>query len=198
LGATIGGALGHSGPTGARARSTRNKSTSAARIAYSLKIAWPDSNIFIQPWSLAERWTTGAKRKGVAVDRPFVRFLWFRPSSGGLRTGIGMQVGAQHPPPYPPAEAFLALIPAAAQLTPAFHHADAPLDARPEPSRSPKQPLPLVALALLVLGSLLGQRYSSDPHASGGLFVGQRLHSAVRRHQPRRAPEQPLVVLQAR
>src|SRR5215211_5651753 len=108
-GATIGGALGHSGPTGARARSTRNKSTSAARIVYSLKIAESGSTIFIPRWSLAERWTTGAKWEGVAVDHPFVRFPRFRFSSCSLRASYGVQVGAQDPPPYPSAEAFLPL-----------------------------------------------------------------------------------------
>ena len=61
-GATIGGALGHPGPTDVRVHGTSDKPTSAARIVYSLKIAEagsePSSTIFITWWSLAERWKT--------------------------------------------------------------------------------------------------------------------------------------------
>src|SRR5215211_1053264 len=124
------------------------------------------------------------------MGHPFGRPLQFRSSSCGLRAGYGVQVGGQNPPPYPSAEAFLALLPAPSQVTPPFHHADASLDARPKPPRSSEAPLPLVALALFVLGPLLGQRYSSDPHASGGFFVRRGVDPTVRPHQPRRAPEQ--------
>lgn len=131
------------------------------------------------------------------VNHPLVSFLWFRSSSCSLRTGYGVQVGAQDPPPYPPTEAFFAFIPASAQVAPAFHYADAPLHSRSEAPRSPKPSLLLVALALCVLGSLLGQRHSFDPHLSGGLFVRRGVHSPIRRHQPRRASELPQVILQS-
>jgi hypothetical protein len=63
-GATIGGALGHPGPTDVRVHGTSDKPTSAsARIVYFLKIteagSKPSSIIFITWWSLAERWKTG-------------------------------------------------------------------------------------------------------------------------------------------
>src|SRR5215216_2002221 len=64
-GATIGGALGHPGPTDVRVHGTSDKPTSAARIVYSLKIAEagsePSSTILITWWSLAERWKTDVK-----------------------------------------------------------------------------------------------------------------------------------------
>src|SRR5918992_5998516 len=106
------------------------------------------------------------------MDHPFGRPLRFRSSSCGLRAGYGVQVGGQNPPPYPSAEAFFALLPASVQVPPPFHHADAPLDPRPKPPRSSEPPFSLVALALFGLSPLLGQRYSSYPHASDGIFVG--------------------------
>ena len=104
----------------------------------------------------------------------FVRFPRFRFSSCGLRAGYGVQVGGQNPPSYPSAEAFLALLPASAQITPAFHHADAPLDPRSKAPRSPEPPLPLVALALLALGSLLGQPHPFDAPCFGRLLRSPR------------------------
>jgi hypothetical protein len=90
LGATIGGALGHPGPTGVRAlfSGTSDKPTSAARIVYSLKIAEagsePSSTIFITWWSLVERWKTSVKIVlaaahfhgfGVVLGRPWITWV---------------------------------------------------------------------------------------------------------------------------
>src|ERR687897_595776 len=67
----------------------------------------------------------------------------------------------------------------------------------PHPTHLPKPSLLLVALALCILGSLLGQRHSFDPHLSGGLFVGRGVHPPIPPPQPRRASEQPQVILQS-
>ena len=85
-GATIGGALGHPGPTDVRVHGTSDKPTSTDRIVYSLKIAEagsePSSTIFITRWSLCERWKTGDASMFVKVLEPEVRLETGRRGSG--------------------------------------------------------------------------------------------------------------------
>ena len=56
----------------------------------------------------------------------------FCPSPRSHLSSDGAQIRANHSPSYPSIEAFLALVPASAQEAPPLHHADAPLDPRPE------------------------------------------------------------------
>src|SRR5450756_513451 len=118
--------------------------------------------------------------------------------AGGQRKGSGAQIGGDHAPTDPTAEAILAVVTAPTEVSSALEHADPPLHPSPKAHGTAKPPLPLVILSFSTLRPRFGQGNLSHPRLRKDQLVLRRVNAAVTRKQIGRTPEEPLVVGDAR
>src|SRR5579872_6553885 len=112
--------------------------------------------------------------------------------------GDGGQVGGEHAPADPAAEARIAFVPTPPEGTSPFQSADPSLDAGPKPLGLPKPVLVFVLPPRRGARPRLGQGDLLDPEQPGRGFVLGRVYPAIAREQVRRAAEEALMLRQGR